>query len=405
MTARSFADVMAHVELLSTRFAERAPRHDREGSFAFENVEDLRSAGLPRLPVPVALGGDGFTLFQCVQVLRRIARADASTALGLAMHFHVVGTLAETHAWPEAAFERLCREIVSDGALVNSAASEPAMGSPSRGGLPATTAVRVPGGFVINGYKRWVTYAPALRYFLVTAQLDGGIGVFVVANDAPGLTLIDNWSHSLSLRASGSFDVQLKDVFVRSEWHVEQREAGQAKRGGLPTGWPTCAFAAVYLGVGEGALLALADYAWQRTPTALGKPIAELPSLQRSIGQMDVALRAARAVLEETARRWSEHPEARAEMEADLAAAKHLCTNAAITVTDIALRAAGASGLEATLPLERYFRDARAGLMHPPQDDRALEVIGKSVLAGRLSRSPETTESMPPTGLEPVFRP
>jgi alkylation response protein AidB-like acyl-CoA dehydrogenase len=380
MTARNFEDVMAHVQALNVRFAERAPRHDREGTFAFENVEDLRAAGLPRLPVPVALGGDGFTLFQCVQILRHIARADASTALGLAMHFHVVGTLAETRTWPEAAFTRLCQEIVRDGALVNSAASEPEMGSPSRGGLPDTIAVRVPGGFVLSGCKRWVTYAPALRYFLVTAQLDGGIGVFAVASDAPGLTLIDNWGHSLSLRASGSFDVQLKDVFVLAEWHVEQREAGQPKRGGLPAGWPTCAFAAVYLGVGEGALMALVDYAWQRTPTALGKPIAELPNLQRSVGQMDIALRAARAVLEETTRRWSEHPEARAEMEADLATAKHLCTNAAITVTDIALRAAGASGLEPTLPLERYFRDARAGLMHPPQDDRALEVIGKHVL-------------------------
>jgi len=384
MTLRSFADAITQVEALAARFAERAPRHDREGSFAFENADDLRAAGLPRLPVPTALGGDGFNLFQCVQVLRRIARADASTALGLAMHIHVIGTLAETRAWPEPTFARLCEEVVRDGALVNSAASEPEMGSPSRGGLPATTAVRTAGGFVLNGCKRWVTYAPALRYFLVTAQLDGGIGVFAVANDAPGLALIDNWGHSLSLRASGSFDVQLQDVFVPAEWHVEQREVGQARRGGLPAGWPTCAFAAVYLGVGEGALLALADYARHRTPTALGKPIAELPALQRSIGQMSVALRAARSVLEETAHRWSEQPDARPLMEAELAAAKHLCTNAAISATDIALRAAGAGGLDADLPLERYFRDARAGLMHPPQDDRALEVVGKSVLAGAL---------------------
>jgi len=381
MTPRCFEDVMAQVEALAARFAERAAIHDHQGTFAFENVDDLRAASLPRLPVPATLGGDGFTLYQCVQVLRRLAQADASTALGLAMHVHVVGTLAETHTWPEAAFARLCQEITRDGALVNSAASEPEMGSPSRGGLPATTAQRVLGGFVLNGCKRWVTYAPALRYFLVTAQLDGGIGVFAVANDAPGLTLINNWGNSLSLRSSGSFDVRLENVFVPEEWHVEQREAGQTKRGGLPAGWPTCAFAAVYLGVGEGALQALADYARRRTPTALGKPIAELPSVQRSIGQMDALLRAARAVLEEAARRWSDHPEARPDMEAELAAAKYLCTNAAITVTDIALRAAGAGGLEGNLSLERHFRDARAGLMHPPQDDRALEVIGRAVLA------------------------
>jgi alkylation response protein AidB-like acyl-CoA dehydrogenase len=64
MTARGFEEVMAHVKALSVRFAERAPGHDRAGTFAFENVEDLRAAGLPRLPVPVELGGDGFNLYQ-----------------------------------------------------------------------------------------------------------------------------------------------------------------------------------------------------------------------------------------------------------------------------------------------------------------------------------------------------
>ncbi|MCS7055281.1 MAG: acyl-CoA/acyl-ACP dehydrogenase [Thermoflexales bacterium] len=378
---RSFDEVMACVEQLAEAFAARADQHDREGSFAFENVADMRAVGLPRLPVPIALGGDGFNLFECVCVLQRLARADASTALGLAMHFHVVGSLAEQCLWPQAAYVRLCEEIVRDGALVNSAASEPEMGSPSRGGLPATTATRTAGGYLLNGRKSWVTYAPALRYFLVTATLDDGIGVFAVANGSPGLTLVDNWGASLSLRASGSFDVVLEDVFVPECWHVEQRIPGQARRGGLPAGWPTCAFAAVYLGVGEGALHALARYAQQRTPTALGKPIAELPHIQRGIGQMDVTLRAARAVLYATARTWVEQPTQRPQMEADLAAAKYLCTNAAIAATDIALRTAGAGGLDRRLPLERHFRDARAGLMHPPQDDRALELIGKAVIS------------------------
>jgi len=387
---RSFDETMACVDRLAERFASRAEEHDRKGSFALENVADMRAAGLLRLPVPAAFGGDGYSLFQCVRVLQHLARGDASTALGLAMHFHVVGSLAENRTWPEAAYARLCEEIVRDGALVNSAASEPEMGSPSRGGLPATAAVRVAGGYVLNGRKSWVTYAPALRYFLVTATLDESIGVFAVASDSPGLTLVDNWGASLSLRSSGSFDVHLDNVFVPECWHVEQRPAGQARRAGLPAGWASCAFAAVYLGVGEGALCALARYATQRVPTALARPIAELPHIQRSVGQMDVALRAARAVLYAAAQQWSEQPAQRAKMEAELAAAKYLCTNAAITATDIALRAAGAGGLDRRLPLERFFRDARAGLMHPPQDDRALELIGKAaIVSAERSGSPE----------------
>jgi alkylation response protein AidB-like acyl-CoA dehydrogenase len=76
-------------------------------------------------------------------------------------------------------------------------------------------------------------------------------------------------------------------------------------------------------------------------------------------------------------------PSKRPSMKAYLAVTKYLCTNTSIDATNLALRTAGASGLERKLPLERLFRDARAGLMHPPQDEKALEMIGK----GRLMRA------------------
>jgi alkylation response protein AidB-like acyl-CoA dehydrogenase len=95
---------------------------------------------------------------------------------------------------------------------------------------------------------------------------------------------------------------------------------------------------------------------------------------------MQVLLASAQSVLFDVARKWTERPEYRANMEAELAAAKYLCTNAAIQATDIALRTAGASGLDRRLPLERLLRDARAGLMHPPQDEAALALIGRRVI-------------------------
>ena len=45
--------------LLATVFAERAPVHDRDGSFPFRNFDDLSEAGLFALTVPAALGGGG----------------------------------------------------------------------------------------------------------------------------------------------------------------------------------------------------------------------------------------------------------------------------------------------------------------------------------------------------------
>ncbi|MDW8293223.1 MAG: acyl-CoA dehydrogenase family protein [Anaerolineae bacterium] len=375
------AQVLEIARALAARFAERADRHDREGSFPHENVADLQAAALPRVPVPIELGGDGLRLLDCVLVIEQLAQGDASTALGAAMHFHVIGSLAERRTWDERVFAEVCDRIVHEGALINSAASEAEMGSPSRGGLPSTQARRVPGGYVLSGRKRWVTFAPALRFLLVTAQIEDAIGVFLVEAGAPGLTLVDTWSDSLSLRASGSFDVVLDDVFVPERWCVEVRAPTRPRGITALSGWPACVFAAVYLGVGDAALRYTARYCAERIPAALGKPIAELPHVQRNLGQMYATLCAARAVLHEVAQRWDECPEQRSAMSADLAAAKYLCTNAAIAVTDLALRTVGVAGLERRLPLERLLRDARAGLMHPPQDDRALEIMGEAALA------------------------
>jgi alkylation response protein AidB-like acyl-CoA dehydrogenase len=244
----------------------------------------------------------------------------------------------------------------------------------------------VDGGFVVNGRKSWVTYAPALDYFFTTVSIQDGNNepspaVLAISKEASGIELINNWGNeAIALRASGSCDVVFKDVFVPTHWLLERRDPSQTRSSKLPPGWSGTCFAAVYLGVGQAALHAVAHYAKQRVPTALGKPIAQLPHIQRNIGHMQVLLASAQSVLFDVARKWTERPEYRANMEAELAAAKYLCTNAAIQATDIALRTAGASGLDRRLPLERLLRDARAGLMHPPQDEAALALIGRRVI-------------------------
>jgi len=378
-------ELLSRAAALAPALAARAGLHDRDGSFPHESVADLRAAALHLLPVPAEWGGAGGSLVDAVNLLACIGGADASVALGLAMHVHVVGGLAENDTWPAGKFEKFCRAVVSEGALVNFVASEPEMGSPSRGGLPRTAACAVPGGVMLTGRKSWVTFAPVLDFLLTTAEHDGAMSVFAVRGRSPGLSLVDTWSDALSLRASGSCDVVFEDVFVPDEWLVKDGRAAVAGRAvGQPSGWPTLAFAAVYLGVAEAAVRELARYCRERVPTALGKPIAELPHVQRNLGRMNIVARCARVTLLDAAQRWHAQPAARSAMEPDLALAKHLCTNAAVEATDIALRTAGAAGLEHRLPLERLLRDARAGLMHPPQDERALEILGRAALSAMV---------------------
>ena len=143
--------------------------------------------------------------------------------------------------------------------------------------------------------------------------------------------------------------------------------------------WFALTLAAVYLGIGQAALDTVVHYAKTRIPTALGKPIATLPSIQRRIGEASSPLQAARALLHDVAATWSNDPSARMSLGPRVAAAKYAATNAAVIATDHALRAAGGFGITRDLPLERFFRDARAGLTHPPNDDAALEMVGRGL--------------------------
>lgn len=374
------AEFMALADRLAERVAARAAEHDRENTFPFEAFRALHEAGYLALTVPEEYGGRGADPLEVALAQERLARGDGAVALGATMHLGLIGRLAETRAWPPALFARLCREVVAEGALINAAASEPDLGSPSRGGLPATTATRTGAGWRLRGRKTWTSLAPALRYVVVLAAVEGEDAAparasFLVPTGTPGLRVEETWDN-LGMRATGSHDVVLEDVVVPDEARLPREEAPA----GDPRGWAIVT-GAVYLGIAAAARDVAVRYARERRPTGLGGPIAELQTIQGRVAEMELLLLQARAVLYSTAETWTGRPDCRDAIAWQLAAGKYTATNHAIRVTDLALRVVGAAGLgRGALPLERYFRDVRAGLGHPPPDDVALTLIGKAAL-------------------------
>ncbi|MDQ3306442.1 MAG: acyl-CoA/acyl-ACP dehydrogenase, partial [Actinomycetota bacterium] len=154
------AEFMALADRLAAVAAENAPAHDRENTFAHDTFGALRESGYLALTVPEEYGGRGATPLETMLAQERLARGDGSVALASTMHLVVIGGLADSRAWPEPLFERVCREVVAEGALVNGVASEPDLGSPSRGGQYATLAVPAEGGWRVNGRKTWTTLSP-----------------------------------------------------------------------------------------------------------------------------------------------------------------------------------------------------------------------------------------------------
>lgn len=369
---------------LAQRFDSRAGKHDAEGSFPYENFDDLRAAGFPRLTVPVAMGGWGAGLLDAVLAQEALAQGDGSTALAMTMHVQTVGAAASGEKWNANLFTELCKEIVSHGALINSCATEPELGSPSRGGKPTTTARRDGDGWLINGRKTFASMSPVLDYFIIPAALEGQAGQeqiarFLVPKQA-GIIVEDNWD-SLGMRGTGSNDLILTNVRVSDQQIIAQSPVGYPDPNkATQNSWFALTVSAVYLGVAAAAQKVASQFAHERIPTALGKPIATLESIQRRLGESELALQVARNVLYRTAEHWDVHPEARADLGESMIVAKLTATNSAINIVDAAMRVVGGASMTHKLPLERYYRDVRAGLYHPPADDSALPLLGRLAL-------------------------
>lgn len=370
----------------------------------------LVSAGLHRLVVPVAQGGLGATMVEAAEVLAALGAVDGSTALGFAMHVQVVGAASQSDSWPTPLLDRFYAAIVDDSALVNAASTEEGGGSPARGAIPGTTAVRDQGagiGWRLTGEKTWTTWLPALRLALVSARIEEGqvvedqsagsgiaapgdvaagppiVGVFLVDLESSGVTRLDAFE-SMGMRGSASGRLVLDAVHVPADALIVRRSVSVPDpRGPAPGAWFAMAVAATYLGVGEGARARVAQWALERRPGDGSTAVADIPSVQVRLGRLDADLRAARIVLFDVVRRWSlaADADARNAVLPDLALAKVIATNAAVDATDGALRIAGGPGYLAG-PLERAARDARAGLINPPLDDVALAGFARALLKG-----------------------
>ncbi|MGD9933881.1 MAG: acyl-CoA dehydrogenase family protein [Dehalococcoidia bacterium] len=386
--ARGLDEWVRLSQSLAARFSERAAAHDHEGSFPFENFEELKDAGFMRLTVPTAFGGYEASIETYLRVQEELARGDGSTALAFMMHAKLFGQQRDGPAYPERWFTEFCRGAVEHGWTCNTVATEEGLGSPAGGGLPDTVAVERDGGWVIDGRKTFTTMAPLLHYFIVLARVDGAVGDppdlanFVVYRDDPGVRIEDTWN-SLGMRATGSHDMVLEQVRLPAERLATRRTVGSADaRGAAGTAWFALGVSATTIGVAQAALDYAAAFARERTPNSQ-RTIMEYPGVRSRIGHAQLLLIRSRAMVFDAARAWEQRADgqARTDVTDRIVAAKADTLNNCIEAVDLCMRVVGGVSLQKRRPIERYYRDVRAGLHNPPIEDRAIEQLARSVLA------------------------
>ncbi|MGR9452466.1 acyl-CoA dehydrogenase family protein [Rhizobium leguminosarum] len=372
--------------------ADAAPDADRTGQFPWIGIRAVHQSGLLESTVATRYGGQGATLADAAHILAALGRGDPSVALISAMTiFNHLGQAAKNH-WPDDLYRRLLAEAKQKPLLLNAARVEPELGSPARGGLPATVARRTASGWSITGRKRFVTGAYGLTHFLVWAHTDetpARVGTFVVPNGLPGIHVIENWN-SLGMRATGSHDVEYTDVEIPAENVLELVDPSVAQQDNRAHAAITLVLTAIYLGAAEAAQAAFIRFAHERVPANLGHPIARTERFVTLSGEIDLLVSGARQIIFGALE--ANHGDAEKMIRARLIAGRQLRE-----AVQIAVRGIGNPGLSADLGLERHFRDIQSVLVHAPQEDTSISILGRAAF-DRWSRE-ESVRSSYPAGL------
>lgn len=363
------------LETLRPHFEQHAQRIDEEGSFPIENLHLLREIGYTKITLPKEFGGDGYHVYDAVLAHEKLASLDGSTALVTAWTLLTVGELYEYRYWNDAALKSFAKKV-NAGAITNRAVSEFAMGSPMRGGKMASHAVRHADGWVLNGRKNYTTGSYGLDYILTAVWVEEfqQMGYFLIPQDTQGISIEENW-HVLSMRATGSHDLVMENVILPEDAFVELAED---RKQIVQPGWQLL-IPATYLGIAQAARNYAVHFAKNHSPNSIKGTISELPNVKALIAEMDVAIASARFALYGAAESYDDLAR-RVHMTTELGVAKTIVTNAAIEVVDKAMRLVGAKSLQSSCPLQRYYRDVRAGLHNPPMDEITMMRVAEQAL-------------------------
>ncbi|MEC5423959.1 acyl-CoA dehydrogenase family protein [Virgibacillus sp. C22-A2] len=359
---------------MEEKLKSRSSEIDEMARFPIENIQDLVQMGYTSIILPQAYGGEGLKAYDMVLFQETLASFDANTALSIGWTLGVVGDIYEQKLWSDENLDFFAKEILN-GATVNRSVSEAQTGSPSRGGRPGTSAVRKDGSWVISGRKNFTTASPSLTYFLTSAWIEEKekVGFFLIHKDSKGLSIDETWD-VIAMRGTGSHDLVLDHVVVDESKLVELPN----KSGGGFNGWvlhiPAC-----YLGIAQAARDYAVMFANQHSPNSLNGPISQLPNVQQHLGEIDLELSKARHLIYSVAEAYDDETR-REYLSNEVGIVKHAVTNAAITIVDKAMRIVGAKSLQRSNPLQRYYRDVRAGLHNPPADDMTIRKLAETAI-------------------------
>lgn len=377
------ADRYLPQELLE-RFRERAAVYDRENRFFDEDFGELRELGYLQLFVPEEFGGPGLNLLEVTRLQHRLATAAPATALAINMHLMCTGVARALWTRGDDSLTRVFEEAMA-GEVFAFGISEPSNDWVLQG---STTVAEVQddGGYLLTGVKIFTSLSPVwtrlLAHGLDASDPENPRLVYgFIERDAPGITVSEQWD-VLGMRASQSRATILKSVPLKAGNVVRRIPPGRTPD--LLTFAITSHFqlmiGSVYAGVAWRALELGAAGLKRRSSAKSGTPFSEVPEYRARLADAHLEYLAVPAQLDTYSRDVDELVDHGAGWPLRLVSGRLNAATAARRAAETALMCAGGSGFDNGSELSRLWRDATAGLFHPPSADAARPMFAAALL-------------------------
>ena len=365
------------VESLRDIFLAGADEGEATGTLPQATVDAIYESGLFSFKMPQVLGGAEADPMIQLDVIEAASRIEPSAGWCLMIG---AGSLANMAAFlPDEAID----EIFVGGQAPKSAGVA----------APSGEATPVEGGYRVSG--RW-SFGSGIRH----SQWVTGGAMLVGSNSVPPqmirmvvptsqVQIHDNWQ-VVGLRGTGSCEYSLSDVFVPQRFTWAGAEA-QPRRGGPNfllgrPGMQTTGHCGFALGVGRRALDAVTELAQTKKRGYRGSEalVAARGSFQRFLGESDLRLRAARALVQETIEEaWASVCQGMTPplpLQARMRASAAYSTEEAADVASQAFRFGGGTAMYNSHVLQKCLRDINAAAQHQMVSDRAYENHGQFAL-------------------------
>lgn len=353
--------------------AKHAADVDHKARFPSESIDALAKAGLLGLTVPTSLGGSGQGPRVFAGVVSKIAEQCAST--GMIYIMHVCGTAHIIAGTMFAKRDAILKEIAAGKHLTTLAFSE--KGSRSHFWAPVS---QLKDG-KISAEKSWVTSAGHADSYVVSTQSENAkeptaSTIYFVPKGAAGLSVSGSWT-GLGLRGNASAPTSLKNVAVAPADQLSGEGEGFGAMVNVVLPWFQLGSAAVSVGIARAATAGVQQHLSSAKLEHMGQALSALPNLRAALAKMQITADTQAAFLDYVAGKM-ENPQPDTMLA--VLESKAAANEAALHVTDLAMRACGGTAFSGRLTVDRNFRDARAGSVMAPTTDVLYDFIGKAVL-------------------------